>query len=633
MLSESDIEKYFIQQLQEKGYTYFNGSDISPSGDNPQRENFQSVILEKHFKDCLEKLNPNLSKSATSEAFQKVLNLGTQNLMENNLRFHQLLIEGVTVEIQKEGRIQGLKAKLVDFENVEKNSFYVVNQFVVKENNSNKRFDVVLFVNGLPLVFVELKNPIDEKATLDKAYTQIQNYKAATPSVFYYNALCIISDGIDAKTSSVSATWNRFLAWKSPEKKQTTPLQDLIQWMLGKETLLKLIRYYTFFETTEKKDEQGITHQVKIKKIANYHQYYAVEKAVQQSLKAIDPYEGDRKVGVIWHTQGSGKSLSMVFYSGQMISHPQMKNPTMVIVTDRIDLEEQLFATFSNCQNILRQQSKQAKDRKHLKELLKVAGGGVIFSTIQKFEEGTGELSPRTNIIVVADEAHRSQYGFKGAFKEEANIKYGNAKYLRDALPNASFIGFTGTPIDTEDKSTRRVFGDYIDIYDIAQSVTDGATVPISYEARISKIKFNKKTEEKIDQQINKIEYSTKEQLEKAKKKIAKMESIIGHHERLQEIAEDIVFHFEKRQKVFEGKAMIVAMSRKICINLYQQIIKLKPDWHSDDLDKGKIKIVMTCSTDDPEFFQPHNITKEGRRKLAVRIKDPKDNLQIGNCL
>jgi len=497
---------------------------------------------------------------------------------------------------------------------------------------------VVIYINGLPLVVVELKNATSEKATIRNAYTQIQNYKKDVPSIFYYNALCVISDGIDAKVSSLSAPFTRYLSWKAKEDSGVqTDLQVMTKHMFDKRVLLNLIRYFTVFEAEEKKDEKtGLVSISKIKKVAAYHQYYAVQKAVNQTIRATDAEDGDRKVGVVWHTQGSGKSLSMVFYSGQIITHPKMKNPTIVILTDRNDLDDQLFGTFGNCVGLLRQTPVQAKNRDHIKELLKVSGGGVIFTTIQKFspEEGSvyDTLSERTNIVVVADEAHRSQYGFKGRLvevEEGSEIRYGNAKYMRDALPNASYIGFTGTPIEKEDKSTPAVFGDYIDVYDIKQAVDDGATVPISYEARLVKIKLEAKATTEIDELVGEISDIPEDQLEKSKKKNATINAIVGHPERLKDVASDIVSHFEARQKAFEGKAMIVGMTRQICVDLYAQIIKLRPDWHSDDLEKGSIKLIMTSSSDDPESFQSHRTTKQQRKELAIRMKEPSDELKL----
>ena len=648
MINENTIEQSLIEQLVQQGYTYYYGADIAPYSDNPQRESFSSVVLENHFKESLKKLNPTIPESARAEAFQKIINLGTEDIMENNERFHSYLTNGVTVEYQKGENTIGINVRVLDTENIENNSFWVVNQLVVKENNNEKRFDVVVFINGLPLVFIELKNASDEKATLQKAFQQIQNYKKAVPSIFYYNALCVISDGIDAKVSSVSAPFSRYLAWKAPKEDQNeselakqsntlqTDLQILTEYMLNKDTLVKLIRYCTVFEQEEVKNDEGIISQIKIKKVAAYHQYYAVQKAVTQTLRATHSTDGDRKIGVVWHTQGSGKSLSMVFFSGQIITHPKMENPTLVILTDRNDLDDQLFGTFGNCVGLLRQKPVQAESREHIKDLLKVSGGGVIFTTIQKFAPETGNvydtLSERTNIVVIADEAHRSQYGFKGReveTEEGSEIRYGNAKYLRDALPNASYIGFTGTPIEKEDKSTPAVFGKYIDVYDIKQAVDDGATVPISYESRLIKIKIDETTMASIDEDINAISDATEEQLEKAKKKLATIDSVVGHPDRLKDIAKDIVAHFEARQQVFEGKAMIVCMTRNICAMLYNEIIALKPEWHHNDLDKGVLKVIMTSSTDDSALLQPHHTTKKQRKDLAIRMKDPNDDLKM----
>lgn len=639
-LNESHIEQNFIDLLTTQGYEYFYGPDIAPYSANPQREGFDSVVLENQLRESLKRLNPDIPESARHEAYQHILKLGSQDLMANNEKFHNFLTDGITVEYHQNNESKGINVKLLDLENIANNSFWVVNQFVIKENYNEKRLDVVIFVNGLPLVIAELKSATDEKATLERAFTQIQNYKKAVPSIFYYNSLCIISDGIDARVSSVSAPFSRYLAWKSPEKVENGKLPEMhimAERMLDKEVLLRLIRYNTVFEQEEKKDEKtGLLSVVKVKKIAAYHQYYAVEKAVKETLRATHEHEGDRKIGVIWHTQGSGKSLSMVFYTGQIVVEPDMKNPTVVILTDRNDLDDQLFTTFGNCKQLLRQTPVQAENREHLKELLKVSGGGIVFTTIQKFAPSVGNvyetLSERSNIVVVADEAHRSQYGFKGREVETedgSEIRYGNAKYLRDALPQASFIGFTGTPIEKEDRSTRNVFGDEIDIYDIKQAVDDGATVPISYESRLVKIRLNQEVVNKIDYAVDEIVGATEEQKEKAKKKNAQIDAIVGHPDRLKDIAKDIVEHFEARQKTFEGKAMVVAMTRQIAVNLYQEIINLRPDWHDDELMEGAIKIVMTSSSDDPESFQPHHTSKDDRKKLAARLKDIHDPLKM----
>ena len=661
-LTEDAIEQNLIELLKAQGYQYFNGPFIAPSGDDPQRDGFDSVVLEKQFKASLKKLNPDLPESARVEAYQHVLHLGSNDIMTNNEKFHYMLTDGVTVEYFKDGQTIGLQVKLIDFKTPENNDFCVVNQLAVKENNQSKRLDAVLFVNGLPLVVFELKSAVDEKATLEKAYTQIQNYKTAIPTIFNYNALCVISDGIDARVSTVSAPYSRFLAWKSPDKKENDilpELQVLTAHMLKKDVLLKLIRFNTVFESEEVKDEKtGLFSLVKVKKVAAYHQYYVVEKAIESTLRAVDIKDsfvdvsvqeepaayglpsirkqdkGDMRAGVVWHTQGSGKSLSMVFYSGQLVVEPAMKNPTIVILTDRNDLDDQLFTTFANCSQLLRQVPVQASSRANLKELLKVSGGGIIFTTIQKFyPEGDDTtfdmLSERGNIVVVADEAHRSQYGFAGKIDEKGNIKYGNAKHMRDALPNATYIGFTGTPIEKEDRDTQQVFGNYIDIYDIAQAVKDGATVPLSYESRLVKIKLNDKVIEKIDDMVAEIEGATEEQLARAKKKNARINAVVGAPERLKDIAKDIVRHFEQRQAVFEGKAMVVCMTRQIAVDLYNQIVELKPDWHNKDLNKGAIKVVMTSSSDDPESFQPHSTTKKDRKLLSARLKDSFDELKL----
>lgn len=636
-ITEDSIEQNFIDLLKEQGYNYFYWPNIAPYSNNSERENFSSVVLENILKNSLERLNPHVPWYAKKEAFERIINLGTSDLMVNNEKFHTYLTEWIIVEFFKDWETRHEIVKLMDVKNPENNDFSVVNQFVIKENDNEKRLDIVIFVNGLPLVIAELKNALDEKATLDKAFSQIQNYKKAVPSIFYYNSLCIISDWLDARCSSVSAPFSRYLAWKSPEKSQNKilpELQILSQRMMKKEVLVNFIRYNTVFETEEIKDEKtGLIKQVKIKKVAAYHQYYAVEKAVKETLRATNDKTWDRKVWVVWHTQWSWKSLSMVFYAGQIVVQPEMKNPTIVILTDRNDLDDQLFTTFWNCQSLLRQKPIQAESREHLKELLKVTGGWIVFTTIQKFgltEWNVYEtLSERKNIVVVADEAHRTQYGFSWKVDKNGELKYWNAKYIRDALPNASFIGFTWTPIEKDDRDTKKVFGEYIDIYDISQAVKDGATVPISYESRLVKIKFNGDKLLKIDKEIDNISGATEEQLEKSKLKLAQINSIVGHPDRLKDISKDIVEHFEARQETFEGKAMIVAMTRQIAVDLYNQIISIRPDWHNNDIKKGKIKIIMTSSSDDPESFQSHHTTKQQRKDLALRLKDVNDELEI----
>lgn len=641
MLNENLVEQDLINILTSQGYTYFYGPDIAPYSANTERQSFDSVLLENRLKNALKKLNPDVPESARVETFNHILNLGTLDVMTNNEKFHTMLTDWVNVEYFKDGNSKWINVKLLDLDDIENNDFVVVNQLVVKENTSEKRLDVVIFVNWLPLVVIELKNPTDEDATLDKAFTQIENYKKAIPTIFFYNSLCVISDWIEAKTASVSSPFSRFLAWKSPNKKENwklPELQILAQYMLDKETLLKLIRYNTVFENEEIKDEKtGILSVVKIKKVAAYHQYYAVQKAITETIRATREV-WDKKAWVVWHTQWSGKSLSMVFYAWQLVVSPEMWNPTIVILTDRNDLDDQLFSTFWNCIGLLRQKPVQATSREHLKELLKVSWGGIVFTTIQKFypENWKNEfekLSDRKNIVVVADEAHRSQYWFTWKIVENddwnSDIKYWNAKYLRDALPNASFIGFTWTPIEKEDKSTKSVFWEYIDIYDIAQAVKDWATVPISYESRLVKIKFNEDVSNKIDKLVSEIPWATDEQIEKSKKQNAQINAIVWNPERLEDIANDLVNHFEERQKVFEWKAMIVCMTRQITVDLYEKIISLRPGWHNKDLNKWNIKVVMTSSSDDPTSFQTHHTTKQDRKVLSVRMKDIFDPLKI----
>lgn len=637
---ESNIEEFVIELLQSQGFEY-----LSPEDQESERQNLSAVIFRDRLKQAINQINPKVPSQAREQALKQVLNLPSQNLIDNNEAFHLMLTEGIEVEYMGKDGIKGDKVSLIDFENIENNEFLVSNQFTVIENNINKRPDVVVFVNGLPLVVIELKNPADENATVQKAFTQLQNYKNAIPTLFYYNSILIASDGLDAKTGTISSDLSRFIAWKSKdgftEDKETVPqVETLIQGMLNKETLLDLVRHFIVFEKSKKEDlETGLTSIVTIKKISAYHQYFAVNKAIESTIIASGD-QGNRKAGVVWHTQGSGKSLSMVFYTGKTVL--KLNNPTVVVLTDRNDLDDQLFETFANCKQLLRQEPVQAESRESLKNLLKVAGGGIVFTTIQKFfpENGANDydrLSERKNIIVVADEAHRSQYGFgaktrivKNGDTEEAITRYGFAKYLRDALPNASFIGFTGTPIEKEDASTPAVFGNYIDIYDIAQAVEDGATVKIFYESRLAKIHLKPEEKAKLDEEADAItegEESTAK--EKAKAKWAQLEAIVGHPDRLKIVAADIIDHFEKRQEAFEGKGMIVCMSRRIAVELYEHIIKLRPDWDNPDLKKGCIKVVMTSSSSDPENWQQHSTTKQDRKAIAERFKDTADPLKL----
>jgi type I restriction enzyme R subunit len=655
---ESDVEKLAVDLLVNQGFVY-----LSPEEQEVERQNLTDVLLVGRLRSAIDRLNPTIKPEAKAQALKQVLNLPTQNLLENNEVFHKMLTEGIEVEYMGEDGVRGDKVWLVDFKDISNNEFLVSNQFTVIENNINKRPDVILFINGLPLIVLELKNPADENATVHKAFTQLQNYKNAIPTLFHYNSILIASDGLDARVGTVSSDYSRFLAWKSKDgfrdDKMTVPqIETLIDGMLTKEVVIDLIKQFIVFEKSSKIDsETGLTTVTTVKKIAAYHQYYAVNKAVESTQRATsdegvlmvrdkpekyglystnDQPKGDHKAGVVWHTQGSGKSLSMVFYTGKIVL--ALNNPTVVVLTDRNDLDEQLFDTFANCKQLLRQDPVMAENRDHLKKLLKVAGGGIVFTTIQKFfpEDGSAiydQLSDRSNIIVIADEAHRSQYGFgaKTSYtKDGVKTSYGFAKYVRDALPSASFIGFTGTPVEKADANTPAVFGNYIDVYDIAKAVEDGATVRIYYESRLVKIHLKPEEKAQLDEEVESItegEESTAK--EKSKAKWAQLEAIVGHKDRLKTIAADIVDHYEKRQEVFEGKAMIVCMSRRIAVELYEEIIKIRSDWQDKDLRKGVIKVVMTSSSSDPENWQVHSTTKQDRRELGDRFKNPSDSLKL----
>ncbi len=635
-ITENEIEEIAIDYLERLGYTYISGTEISPDGEHPERQ-YNQVILVTRLRDAIDKLNPDLSQDTKEEALKKVLRNESPDLLINNETFHRYLTEGIDVETRTNDGIRDVKVYIVDFQHPENNEFLVVNQFTIIEGSQNKRPDIILFINGLPLVVIELKNATDENATVKTAFNQLQTYKHAIPSLFTYNELLIVSDGWDALSGTLTSGWNRFMSWKTKDGKTTADtlqpqLEVMFNGMLNKKTLLDLISHFIVYEKDREKT---------LKKIAAYHQYYAVNKAVESTIIA-SRNEGTRKGGVIWHTQGSGKSLSMVFYSGKLIIEPQMENPTLVILTDRNDLDDQLFETFSNCQQLLRQTPRQAENRKHLREILSVASGGIVFTTIQKFmplqddsnEEANSQserqiqhigedaepLSKRNNIVVIADEAHRSQYDFIDGY----------AKHLRDALPNATFIGFTGTPIESNDRNTQAVFGNYVDIYDIQQAVEDHATVPIFYESRLAKVYFEEDEKVHLDEQFEELtegeELTNRQQL---RVKWTRLEAIVGNPNRLKKIAEDLVKHFEERNAVLDGKAMIVCMSRRICVELYDEIIALRPYWHSDDDDKGTIKVVMTGSSSDPLKMQPHIRNKERRKSIGERLKKPADSLKL----
>ena len=644
-ITETDVEELTINLLENLGYEYIYGPDIAFDGPRPEREDYSQVVLVERLKNAILRINPKAPDDAKDDALKQVLNLPSQDLISNNEAFHKMLTDGIETEYLKQGDIRGDKIWLVDFDKPENNEFLICNQFTVIEKNINKRPDIVLFVNGLPLVVIELNNPADENATTKKAFTQLQNYKTAVPSLFFYNCLLAASDGLDAKYGSLSAGWRRFMAWKTIEGKfeqsSTTPqLETLIKGLLNKTVLMDIIKQFTVFEKSKRKDKaSGQVVVDTVKKTAGYHQYYAVNKAVESAVKAAG-IDGSRKGGVVWHTQGSGKSLSMVFFAGKLVL--SLNNPTILVITDRNDLDDQLFDTFAGSKQLLRQEPVQAENREDLRKQLKTAAGGIVFTTIQKFFPLDGEhiyplLSERKNIIVIADEAHRSHYGFKAKTiyitDENGNdigtrISYGFAKYIRDALPNATFIGFTGTPVEKEDANTPAVFGDYIDVYDIERSIEDGATVRIFYESRIAKVKLKK--EKEIDRRLQMVaEEAGEYNIEPSKARWSRLEAIVGNKDRLEIIAKDIIEHFEQRQEALIGKGMIVTMSRRIAVELHDEIIELRPEWHNDNLSKGAVKVVMTCSSYDPPEYQKHNTSKENRRDLSNRFKNPEDPLEL----
>ena len=665
-MSESAIEDFAIKLFERLGYDYLHGPDIAPDGDRPERRHYEEVLLTGRLEAALKRINPRLPAALLLDALKEVQRIHSPELLANNEAFHRLLTEGVPVSTHKDGDQRGERVWLIDFARPENNEFVVANQFTVIENHQNKRPDLVLFVNGMPLVVIELKNAADENATIKSAYQQLETYKQTIPSLFTANALVVISDGLEAKAGSLSASFSRFMAWKSADGKAeashlVSQLEVLINGMLNKVTLLDLLRHFIVFEKSKKEDAKtGVITIGTVKKVAAYHQYYAVNAAVASTLRAAGTAElkveqtpasygllgvaqqpkGDKKAGVVWHTQGSGKSLSMVFYTGKIVL--ALDNPTILVITDRNDLDDQLFDTFAASRQLLRQGPVQAESREQLKDLLKVASGGVVFSTIQKFQPDEGnvyeQLSDRRNIVVIADEAHRTQYGFSAKTVDEKDasgevigkkVVYGFAKYLRDALPNATYLGFTGTPIEKTDVNTPAVFGNYVDIYDIAQAVEDGATVRIYYESRLAKVGLSDEGKKLIADLDEELEQDELSETQKAKAKWTKMEALIGSEQRIKNIARDIVAHFEARQQVFAGKGMIVCMSRRIAADLYAEMVGLKPEWHDDYPDKGAIKVVMTAASSDGPKLSKHHTSKQQRRALAERMKDDDDPLKL----
>ncbi len=626
-IDEARVEVVTVDYFRELGYEYIHGPVIAPDGEAPERRDYAQVVLTRRLRDAMVRINPDVPNEAIDDALRQVTRTDSPSLIVNNRAFHKMLTDGVDVSWREEGRERHGKVRLVqrDFAASDRNDFLVVNQFTVIEDRRNRRPDVVVFVNGLPLGVIELKNPAEEKATIRHAFNQLQTCKSDIPSLFVFNEALVISDGYAARAGTLTSGWDRFQPWRTIDGDALAPkgsvqLEVLIKGIFERQRFLDYVLNFVTFED----DGKTIA-----KKAAAYHQYWAVNKAVECTVEAGSP-DGDRRIGVVWHTQGSGKSLSMAFYAGKLIKHEAMENPTLVVITDRNDLDDQLFGTFSTNSELLRQKPVQAESREHLNDVLRVASGGVVFTTLQKFEGGDA-LSERYNIVVIADEAHRSHYGFDARVdKKSGRMKYGMAKYLRDALPNASFIGFTGTPIELDDKSTPAVFGNYIDKYDILRSVEDGATVPIYYESRLAKLELSEEEKPTLDPEFEEITEGEEEaDKQKLKTKWAALEAMVGTERRLGLVAQDLVDHFEKRQEVMDGKGMIVCMSRRICVDLYNRIIKLRPRWHADEDDKGRIKIVMSGSASDVAEWQPHIRTKPAREGPAKRFKDPGDDLKL----
>jgi type I restriction enzyme R subunit len=618
--TESTVEEATLELFSALGYTIVHGPLIAPGELLAERAEYSEVLLVGRLKQALARINPKIPADAIADAVRKLSSIAGPNLEESNRRFHQFLTDGIDVEYRDKGRVVHDIVKLFDFAKPDNNDWAAVNQFTMVENRANRRPDIAIFLNGIPLALFELKNLADENAGIRDAFHQFQTYKRDIPSLFPYNELLVISDGIEARLGTLTSGWERFMPWRTIAGDQIAPkgsleLEVLTRGIFEKRRFLDLVRHFIVFESTK----TGLT-----KKIAGYHQFHAVNKAVECTVDAASA-KGDRRVGVVWHTQGSGKSLTMVFYAGKIIQRPGMSNPTLVLLTDRNDLDDQLFGTFSACKELLRQTPEHAVSRDHLQNLLQVSSGGVIFTTIQKFlPESKGSkypvLSDRRNIVVIADEAHRSQYDFIDGF----------ARHMRDALPNASFIGFTATPLEVGDRSTPAIFGDYIDVYDIQRAVEDGNTVRIFYEGRLAKIALKDEERPKIDPDFEEVtEEEDAPTKEKLKSKWARMEAMVGTPKRLALIAKDIVDHFEKRLEAMDGKGMIVCMSRRICVELYKEIAKLRPQWHEDDDEKGGLKVVMTGSAADVLDFQPHIRNKQRRERIAERFKDENDPLKL----
>ena len=620
--SESVVEQAALAWLESIGYLILFGPEIAPGMPAAERENYGQVVLERRLRQALERLNPQVPSDALEEAFRKLSRPDSPSLVASNHVIHKYMVDGVPVEYQRaDGSIGGDLVRVLDYDEPENNEFLAVNQFTVVENQHERRPDVVLFINGLPVAVIELKNAADENATIWSAFNQLQTYKRQIPSLFAFNEALVVSDGVEARIGTLTADREWFMPWRTIEGEELADnrlpqLQVVIEGVFEKRRFLDLIRHFIVFE--------DVGGGVLIKKMAGYHQYHAVNLALDSTVRAAGT-GGDKRVGVVWHTQGSGKSLTMAFYAGRVVLHPAMENPTLVVITDRNDLDDQLYGTFARCHELLRQQPMQAQSRANLRELLTTASGGVVFTTVHKFFPTDSEdqhplLSDRRNIVVIADEAHRSQYDFIDGF----------ARHMREALPNASFIGFTGTPIELTDKNTRAVFGNYVSIYDIERAVKDGATVPIYYESRLARLELDETARPLLDEEFEEAtEGEEVEHKERLKTKWAQLEALVGTEKRLNLIAEDLVKHFERRVEAMDGKAMIVCMSRRICVELYRAIVTIRPDWHHDDDGAGILKIVMTGSASDPIDWQSHIRNKPRREELAKRFKDPKEPFKV----
>jgi type I restriction enzyme R subunit len=631
-MTEDQLEREALDWLTEAGYTHLYGPDIAPDGPTPERTTFQQVLLSDRLRSAITRLNPDVPSSARDDALRQVLNLDTPVLLSANRRFHNLLVNGVPVEYQQDDETRGDFVQLINFTDVSANEWLAVNQFTIKGAKQPRRPDIILFVNGLPLVLLELKNPADQHADIWKAYDQIQTYKEQIPDVFQYNEILVISDGSEARMGSLSSNSERFLAWRTINGDVLDPLgqfnelETLIRGVLAPHYLLDFLRFFVLFE-----DDGGL-----VKKIAGYHQFHAVRSAIAQVIDASRP-GGSHKGGVVWHTQGSGKSITMICFAARVMRETAMENPTIVVITDRNDLDGQLFGVFSLAQDLLREQPVQADTRQDLRAKLgNRPSGGIVFATIQKFMPGEDEdtfpvLSERSNIVVIADEAHRTQYGFEAKFKGDAKgYQVGYAQHLRDALPNATFVAFTGTPVSSEDRDTRAVFGDYIHVYDMQQARDDGATVAIYYESRLAKLGLKAEMLPDIDDEVDELaEDEEGDEQSKLKTRWAALEKIVGAEPRIKSVAADLVAHFEERNKAQSGKAMLVAMSREICVHLYDAIVALRPDWHDADPEKGAIKIVMTGSASDKALLRPHIYPKQVKKRLEKRFKDPHDPLRL----